>query len=199
MATVFEFRRHSIKDGPARGMIGPKGFALAREVGRRQLRGQGFTHFFASALWRTHQTLAAFDEGAGDFQFKITPVQAPIYLGWPEVIQLWRICSDGAKRGEDMLQTALTRDPALASRAAVKISQMFCEWTRSFPDGSRILVVGHSPSMELIPFGLCGDIMPGLKECQGFRIAVDGANFAVDWRSPDLDPADIRRSLFPDP
>ncbi len=197
MATLFEFRRHSIKDGPARGMIGPKGFALARAVGERQLRGRNFTHFFGSALWRTHQTLAAFDEGAGDFRCKATPDHAPLYPLWRELLALWRVCSDAAKRGEDMLQTALKHDPALAERASVETVSAFRAWAPTLPDGARVLVVGHSPSMELIPLGLHGLTIPGLKECQGFRITVDGDAYAVDWQSPDLDPADIRRSLFP--
>jgi phosphohistidine phosphatase SixA len=198
MAVEFEFRRHSIKDGPAKGMIGPKGFALARDVGRLQLRNRGFTHFFASSLWRTHQTLAAFDEGAGDLRFKATPEHAGFYLDWPELMVLWRVCADGANRGEDMLQTALFHDPALANRTVVAVAEKFREWAKSFPDNSRILVVGHSPYMELIPVGLLNVIIPGLKECQGFRITVYGDLYTVDWLTPNLDPAQIRKNLFPD-
>ncbi len=189
MAISFEFRRHSIKDGPAPGTIGPKGFALARRVGESQLRGKGFTHFFVSALWRTHQTLAAFDEGAGDFHLKFSPHNAPFYLRWPELNGLWQVCAEEAKFGYDMLQTALKHNYSLTQRAAMAVGRKFDRWARKFPDNSRVLVVGHSPYMELIPFGLLGRIMPGLNECQGFRLSTDRAFYNVDWKSRDLDPS----------
>lgn len=94
-----EFRRHSIKDGPVPAMIGPMGCALAREVGRRQLRGWGFTAFYVSTYWRTHQTLAAFAEGAGVFVLKLMPEFLPLYVAWPEVKALWGACAAAEKRG----------------------------------------------------------------------------------------------------
>jgi len=199
MSIVFEFRRHSIKDGPARGMIGPRGWRLAREVGRRQLRGKGFTHFFGSTLWRTHQTLAAFDEGAGDFRFKRTPEHAAFYVDLPGLMELWKACADGAKRGIDMLQTALTRDPELADRTAKACAGKFRAWLPSFPDGARALIVGHSPNMELLALGVTGIIMPGLSECQGFRLTVDGGSARLEYGSPDHDPSGIRQELFDGP
>ena len=199
MSIVFEFRRHSIKDGPARGMIGPRGWALAREIGRRQLRGRDFTHFFGSTLWRTHQTLAAFDEGAGDFRCKRTPEHAAFYVELPGLMELWKSCAIGAKQGIDMMQTALSRDPELADRTAKACAERFREWLPSFPDGARVLVVGHSPNMELLALGVTGQIMPGLSECRGFRMAVDGGAVQLDYDAPDLDPSGIRQELFDGP
>ena len=197
MSIVFEFRRHSIKDGPARGMIGPRGWTLAREVGRRQLRGKGFTHFFGSTLWRTHQTLAAFDEGAGDFRLKKTPEHAGFYADLPGLIDLWKACADAAKRGMDMVQTALTVDPALAERCAETCAMRFEAWRAlAFEDGARALIVGHSPNMELLALGLTGLVMPGLAECQGFRLVLDGNDIHLELAASDLDPSDIRRELF---
>lgn len=63
---IIECRRHSIKDGTGGYMVGPKGYAFARRVGEAHLRGRDFSHYYVSTLWRTHQTLAAFAEGAGD-------------------------------------------------------------------------------------------------------------------------------------
>ena len=199
MSIVFEFRRHSIKDGPARGMIGPRGWALAREVGRRQLRGREFTHFFGSALWRTHQTLAAFDEGAGDFRCKRTPEHAAFYVELPGLMELWKACADGAKRGFDMMSTALATDPELADLAARRCAEKFRAWLPSFPDGSRALVVGHSPNMELLALGLTGIAIPGLSECRGFRLTVVDGAYALEDDAPDLDPSAIRRELFDGP
>lgn len=196
MSIVFEFRRHSIKDGPARGMIGPRGWMLAREVGRRQLRGKDFTHFFGSTLWRTHQTLAAFDEGAGDFRFKRTPEHAAFYADLPGLMELWKACAIGAKRGIDMMQTALSHDPELADRTAKACAEKFREWLPSFPEDSRVLVVGHSPNMELLALGMTGLILPGLSECRGFRLALGDGGARLESDSPDLDPSGIRHEIF---
>ena len=198
MSVLFEFRRHSIKDGRARGVIGPMGSALAREVGRTQLRGRAFTHFYASTLWRTHQTLAAFYEGANEDWSKTTPEHAPFYLDWPQLTALWKVCAEGDKRGEDMLQTALRHDADLAYRAALEVAERFRAWAATFRSGSEILVVGHSPYMELIPLGLHGEVIRALRECQGFRIRVEAGTCAVDTESPDLDPSGLRRRLFSD-
>jgi hypothetical protein len=196
MVCSFEFRRHSIKDGACRGTIGPRGFALAREVGRQQLRGRAFTGFFASALWRTHQTLVAFDEGAGDFNLKKTPPHAPIYLDWPEMEDLWRRYHRDTKSDDDLLVAALTYDASLTAKASTAVAEKFTQWARSQAADVNILVVGHSPYMELIPYGLWGLQIPSLKECQGFRIfSTDGGAYRIDWQSPNLDPADIRRRL----
>jgi phosphohistidine phosphatase SixA len=193
----FEFRRHSIKDGPHASMIGPAGCALAREVGRAQLRGKGFGAFFASTYWRTHQTLAAFAEGAGDFILKRAPDAAPIYLLSPEIKALWGICAAAERRGEDMVQAAIAHDAGLVRSASIQLACMFDAWADTFPADARTLVVGHSPGMEFLAMGIAGVVMPGLRECQGFRISVDAGRHSVDLRSPDLDPSGIRRSLFP--
>ena len=195
----FEFRRHSIKDGAKSGTIGPKGCALARAVGAAQLRGCRYNHYFASGLWRTHQTLAAFDEGAGDFGLYQSPTQPPFYLMWPEVFDLWRYCHKASKRGEDMLQAAIDYDKALVDRASAEISRLFMEWAATLPSNTNALIVGHSPSMEMILYGMLGVQMPSLKECQGFRLILDEDSVAYDWKSPTLDPSAIRKSLFTDP
>lgn len=192
-----EFRRHSIKDGPIPAMIGPAGCALAREVGRRQLRGRRFDAFYVSTYWRTHQTLAAFAEGAGDFVLKLMPQILPLYVAWPEVKALWGACAEAERRGEDLVAAAFANDPLLVRRAAEEFSGMFEAWIDTFDDGARVLVIGHSPHMEILAHGLTGVVMPGLKECQGFRVRCDGSGYVVDHSAPDLDPSSIRASLSP--
>ncbi len=195
MSRIVEIRRHSIKDGFKHGTIGPMGHALARAVGARQLRGRGFTEYHASLLWRTVQTMAAFGEGAGDFTAYFAPQQPDVYLPWPELFELWRTCHAAAKRGEDMVRAALAADRDLSARAASEGSQLFRRWALALPENANALVVGHSPYMELILHGLSDVLIPGLAECQGFRVHVDD-DFRPEWESPDLNPFDIRRELF---
>lgn len=195
MSREIECRRHSIK---LRGRIGPDGHAFARAVGARQLRGRGFTAFYASHLWRTHQTLAAFDEGAGDFALYFTPVPYEFFLDWPELRDLWQGCHAASKRGEDMLLAAFSLDRKLSEHAAKEGARKFRQWVARLPEDAKVLLVGHSPYLELVLYGLTGHVIPALKECQGFRIHEENGTFRADWESPDLNPADIRRELFPE-
>lgn len=197
MATTFEFRRHSIKDGPTSAAIGPKGYAFARAVGAAQLRGRAFNAFFTSGFWRTQQTLAAYAEGAGDFRIKFTPQSPPIYVERSDVWELWRICREAEIRGEDMMTAALAHDGGLVHHLASEVAALFRTWAATFDGVTHALVVGHSPHMEILAFGLSGTVLPGLKECEGIRIAFDGGAATVTHGSPDLDPSAIRRSLFP--
>lgn len=198
MATTFEFRRHSIKDGPTSAAIGPKGYAFARAVGAAQLRGRAFNAFFASGFWRTQQTLAAYAEGAGDFRIKFTPQSPPIYVERSDVWELWRICREAEIRGEDMMAAALAYDGGLVRHLASEFAALFRSWSSTFDDGTRALIVGHSPHMEILALGLSGAIMPGLKECEGISIVLDEGAIAVTHGTSDLDPAAIRAALFPE-
>lgn len=194
---TFEFRRHSIKDGPNGVVIGPRGYALARLIGARELRGRGFDGFFVSAYWRTVQTMSAFAEGAEDFALKLQPEIAPIYLAWPELKPLWRACREAELRGEDLLQAALRHDETLTRRAAKTVADRFKQWACSLDDGKNCLIVGHSPYLELIVLGMYGLEMPSLKECQGFRIVFDGRIFELETGMLGADQDARRVGLFP--
>lgn len=199
MSVKFEFRRHSIKDGPTSASIGPKGYKFARAVGRRQLRGKAFTHYFASTFWRTQQTLAAFAEGAGDFAMKLGPSAPPIYLNRQEIWDMWTVCAAAERRGEDLVRAALAHNAPLVERASAEIALLFKGWATEFGDGHHVLVVGHSPHMEFLVRGLNGGTIPPLKECQGFRVKVDErSSCLVECAPPDLDPSRIRTRLFPE-
>lgn len=195
METIFEFRRHSVKDGPDAKMIGPMGYRLAREVGRRQLRGRGFSHFFASPIYRTHQTLAAFAEGAGDFRLIQTPSNAPIYAPHPDTGRIYATCWAAEQRGEDLVAAALAAHYDLVATLAETAADIFETWCRVLPRGARVLVIGHSPEMEFLPLGLKSVRLASLRFCQGFRIGWDGQTYRIDALAPDLDPSGIHREI----
>lgn len=195
MSIDIEFRRHSIKDGPNPQMIGPNGYRLARAVGEQQLRGRGFTHFFASTYWRTHQTLAAFAEGAGDFNLKFAPEPAPIYLMTDEVRLMWKACRIAELQGQDMIEAAFIFDKKSAWNIARRTAELFAAWAKDLPDGTKALVVGHSPSLELMWLGFEGIKMAGLQECAGFRFEMFADQWVCHHEDKRLDPSEIRRSL----
>lgn len=181
MPFEIEFRRHSVKDGPNKQMIGQFGYRLARLYGERELRGSKFTHFFVSSLWRTHQTLVAFAEGAGDFNLVHSPPFSPIYVVSPEVKSMWQACRQAEKQSKDMVAAAFAFDQAQAEKVAAETAEMFRAWVKEFPDGANVLVVGHSPSLELMAYGLTGMKIAGLGECEGFRLSC-----------PNLDLTELR-------
>jgi phosphohistidine phosphatase SixA len=215
---IFEFRRHSIKDGVPKGTLGPNGLLLAARVGRELMRGKEFDLFCISSYERTRETLAAFADGAQWHDVERRTTFAPICLDWPELRHLWDVCHEAEKSGADMMQTALGHDAMMlaalghdarsAQNAATSIAALFRAWVLTLKDDARVLVIGHSPYMELLVLGLTTDVspglppivLPGLKECQGFRIhtRIIGTDVVsvIEHRGRDLDPSDIRNELF---
>jgi hypothetical protein len=79
-----------------------------------------------------------------------------------------------------MLQAALDEEPDLTNNIASKAATSFQRWIASLPDGSHALVVGHSPFMELIAYGLFGKILKQLQPCEGFRIIEESGELQTD-------------------
>jgi hypothetical protein len=82
--------------------------------------------------------------------------------------------------------------------------QLFKEWALSLPRGERVLVIGHSPHLELLAYGLSHARLTGLKECQGFRVYTrvladdESVNCVIETKAVDFDPSVLRRELFED-
>ena len=192
MAIEWEFRRHSIRDAAVNDqMIGPLGYELARRVGEKQLRGRKFDCFCVSSLYRTHQTLAAFVEGAGDFDLTLAPPIAPLDVVSPDTRTLWRACREAQRRGEDLVEAVFVSHARIAEKVASQIADLFKTWSSSFADGSRILVVGHSPALELMLFGVTGTKIPSLNYCEGFRIIEKGGSYEVTHGIDELSPTEL--------
>ncbi len=203
--TTFEFRRHSIKDGDKMGTVGSLGKLFARAVGQEFLIGKQFDNFFVSAVPRTMQTLEAFAEGARWTDVERKASVAPLYVLSPGLQQMWNICHKAEKAGDDMVAAAFAFDADLAEETSATVVQLFKEWVLSLPRDARVLVVGHSPHLELLVYGLTRVRLAGLKECQGFRIRTSvladdvSVNSLIETLTDDLDPSDLRRELFTTP
>lgn len=184
---LVQFRRHSIKDGATPHTIGAQGFELARTVGRLQLRGRGFNHYAISELWRTGQTFAGLDEGAGDFNLKRAPLIAPFNLRDKRALAIFSGIRPADQAGEDLFQAARNLDNPTVEFMAAKLARTFRHWIKRFKPGDRILVINHSPSSEILAYGLTGTTMPSLRECEGFELALDGKEFQLRYGSAELD------------
>ncbi|HCC83991.1 TPA: hypothetical protein DEP96_04040 [Candidatus Uhrbacteria bacterium] len=178
MKTI-ELRRHSIKSGPGDSNLSAEGLELARLVGATALRGRGFTHLLVSSLQRTTDTMLAFAEGAGDFT--VTEIGRfltdPDVFGTDNALQLWHgVCYQAELNGEDMMTAIMEQDSVEAEHIASNATAQLRLWLNSLPADAQVLVVHHSPSLELIAYGLFGITLPQLQPCDGFRILVDGDN-----------------------
>lgn len=183
--TRYEFRRHSRKDSPCGKRIGPEGMRLARHIGATELRDRAFTHFFIGQ-WRTVQTLAGFDEGAGDFHKLVhTAPVAPFYTFHPGLPAAYRRWHKIDTLGGDIVAHAFAADGVLAVEVAQESKKRFLDWDLWQADGDHVLVVGHSPEMELLLYGLTGAIIPQLAPCQSFRILVKNQNVTLEGVTQD--------------
>lgn len=181
MKTV-ELRRHSYKTGFGDADLSKKGIAHATQLGWEALHGKGYTHLYVSTLKRTHQTMKAFAQGAGDFP-DVEPEVFPLHVSisqMPEAMQLWTgPCHNAEKRGQDMLQCALEMEHAAATEISRKAAEAFKKWVHSLPDGANALVVGHSPFLEMIALDLFDKRLAQLQPTQGFRVTEEDGQLSL--------------------
>ena len=182
MKTI-EFRRHSIKQSHGDTDLSQAGVERARDVGRGELHGKAFTHLFVSPMKRTGDTLEAFAQGAGDFP-AVAPALFPPHVEvsqTEEGLRLWSgACHRAEQHGSDMLQGAFAEEPQLAQDISTKAAASFRMWVDALPDGAHALVIGHSPFMELIVYGLFGTVLPQLGFCEGFVITDEEGELRLD-------------------
>lgn len=171
-----QFCRHSIKQGPGDTDLSDAGIRLAQRIGSSFLRGKNFSQVFTSSLKRTRDTAVEFMRGAGDFpqlSLQVFPPGADAG-GTEEAMNLWGgVCNEAEHAGQDMLQAALQKEGKVAHEIAEMSAASFKKWIASLPDGANVLVVGHSPFLELMVYGLFGIVLPQLLYCEGFIITED--------------------------
>lgn len=173
---TLELRRHSVKDGVGGYAIGPRGYDLARQVGV-ELRGRNFTHFFVSPLWRTQQTLAAMAEGAEDFDLQFGPFLFPPHVRATEHdgMALWGgVCKEAEQEGEDMYAAVRQVAPQVVLDIARDGGRLFREWAEALPHNASVLVIGHSPYLEMIVEDVTGIALRAFAPCEGATLAWDG-------------------------
>lgn len=182
MKTV-EFRRHSTKIGPGDTDLSPVGVWLAQKVGVFELKNKHFTHLFESPMKRSKETLIAFSESAGDFP-SITPELFSPHMEVSETeegMYLWSgACHSAELVNGDMMQAVLSQEPERAKVLGYKAATSFKKWLDALPENARALVVGHSPFMELIAFGLFNEVLPQLQPCEGFRMVEEDHQYKLE-------------------
>ena len=162
-----EFRRHSLKGEGAFGdMISPAGMVYARKIGAEHMRSKGFNVVVTTPMIRTAQTAAAFCEGAGDWMIRRDIIAKEL---WPANIDRWvEVCEGGKSR---KLEDLLVANHRFIEEEARVFEAGLCEALKQVRDGENVLVVAHSPIIETLVYGLTGDVIKPLKECEGVLVA----------------------------
>jgi hypothetical protein len=71
-------------------------------------------------------------------------------------------------------------DPELVAEESERLGAALRDVLDSLPDGSRALVVGHSPTNEAAVLGLTGEIVPPLAKGAGVRVVADEGGYHVE-------------------
>lgn len=181
MRTV-ELRRHSTKAGYGNASLSLEGVERAERIGLEEMRGKGYTHFFISTLPRTGETLDALRRGAGDFADtspEIFPVGLEVSTG-RDGMRLWDgVCAKAEIEGRDKMVAAMTEDTEVAEKVAKAAAASFTAWIATLPEGAHVLVIHHSPFLEMIAYGLFGTTMPELEPCDGFFIIAENGELRL--------------------
>lgn len=164
-----EIRRHALKDsGPRKEMLSSEGIAQAEKVGE-SMRGKGHTHIATTPYFRTAQTACGFAKGAGDFT---TVNHATLDAMFTE--HLSELVAYVKEHGAVVRQ----EHPLIISEA-MRMGTQFQTFVALLPDDAHLLAVGHSPLAEILVFGLTGEVISPLKECEGVVLAFDGNDFTI--------------------
>jgi broad specificity phosphatase PhoE len=160
-----ELRRHSKRD-PDADELTEEGRALALRVGK-DLPG-GYDALFTSPATRAAQTAAWFLRGLGQ--------QLPAIHGVSEglaspVEDRWRSSSKTAGTGRiDVIEKV---DAELVEKESARLAETTRGLLAEVPEGGRGLAVGHSPLMEAAVYGLTGQVIEPLSECEGALLEQD--------------------------
>ena len=176
---TLEFRRHSLKGQS--GMLSPAGIEYARKIGAEQLKGKGFTVVVTTVHLRTSQTVCAFIEGAGDFAIKDHIVEAGLCP--LDKAALWNVLFN---RSEQSLEALLATDPTFVRAEARSMAEAVKRIVDGLPKDSKVLIVSHGVLTEATVYGLTGQILQPLRECEGCELEVNDGEYRVtnEFRLP---------------
>jgi broad specificity phosphatase PhoE len=164
MRTI-EFRRHAEREKDA-DALSPRGRSHAEEVGRTM--HAGYSAVFVSPAQRAAETVAWFFRGSG----QRLPPHAVVSALLSEQEERWRRAGKAA--GSSRLDAIAAEDPELVESERDRLRAVVEDLFEQVPEGGTALAVGHSPLIEAAVYGLTGEVIDPLAECQGVAIAWHG-------------------------
>lgn len=165
---ALELRRHAPRD-PDADALSEQGQALALKVGK-DLPG-GYVVVFTSPARRAAETVAWFLRGLGQ--------QLPSEHGVAEglgspVEDRWRAAAKAAGNGR--IDAVREQDAELVDEESARLAEAVRGLMAEIPDGARALAVGHSPLIEAAAYGLTGEVIEPLAECEGILLEEEGGS-----------------------
>lgn len=170
-----ELRRHSKRD-PEGDRLSEDGQALALRVGK-DLPG-GYAMVFTSPTRRAAETAAWFLRGLGQ---KLPAHAVAEGLASP-VENRWRSAAGNA--GTARLDAVQKVDPDLVDEESARLADVVRQLLEEIPEGGRGLAVSHTPLIEAAVFGLTGQVIEPLGECEGVLVeqGEGGIRLAREYR-----------------
>jgi hypothetical protein len=95
-----------------------------------------------------------------------------------QVEDRWRAAYQ--KAGSGALGALREVDPELVAEDSERLGAALRRVLNALPDGSRALVVGHSPTNEAAVLGLTGEIAAPLAKGAGIRVVADDDGYRVE-------------------
>jgi broad specificity phosphatase PhoE len=170
MAKFVELRRHTDADGDA---LTPEGVRAALEIGSR-LAG-GYDLLVSTGAQRATQTLACFLAGLGEKVPRGVVVEPGLRS---RVDDRWRAAYK--KAGSGALEALREADPELVREDSALLAAALRRVLDALPEGSRALVVGHSPTNEAAVLGLVGDIVELISKGEGVLVVEEEGAVRVE-------------------
>jgi broad specificity phosphatase PhoE len=170
MAKEIELRRHTDADDD---VLSAEGVTAALEIGAR-LRGD-YHLALSTGAQRATQTLACFVAALGQQVANGVVVDPGLRS---QIEDRWRAAYK--KAGSGALEALREADPELVAEESERLGAALRDVLDSLPDGSRALVVGHSPTNEAAVLGLTGEIVPPLAKGAGVRVVADEGGYHVE-------------------
>lgn len=165
-----ELRRHTENDGD---QLTPEGSAAAEAIGRDRLHPP-YVAFISTGAARATQMLEILRAAAGAQDVPISTVPALRST----VEDRWRETAKAAGRGAD-LEAMRVIDRELVEQESRVLGIALRSVIDALPQGSRALVVGHSPTNEAAVLGLTGQLVPPLDKGAGVLVNESDGTYRV--------------------
>lgn len=170
MAKFLELRRHTDDDDD---VLSEEGVRHALEIGAT-LDGP-YEAVMSTGAQRATQAAACFLAGLG----QRVPGGVHVVAGLRSRMEdRWKAAYKEAGSGE--LGPLREADPELVEHDSAVLASALDDVLKNMADGTRVLIVGHSPTNEAAVFGLTGQIVAPVPKGGGVLVVDDGGQFRVE-------------------
>jgi broad specificity phosphatase PhoE len=166
---IIEIRRHGEIDENKN--LTYEGYRKALTIGRKDMWGNAINCIFVSDQSRTKDTARAFAEGGGFTVEKFIEVPGLHTDGTNKWRTIINKAEENSKTKGDLAYHQ-EQYPIFVDREAERLEEVFKEIVDQIPNDGNALAFSHTPIIECLVFAVTGQIIKGLKECEGVVLEV---------------------------